>query len=788
MSENDAELKIGANITGLTGALNQASATVRRSMDDMKGHVEKFGGAFEKLNGMLAGFAVILGGGAVFREAIESVIEETTAVSRLSYILGITMEEASGLNKALEITGITSDEVETVTSHLTRTMRKNAEAFTLNGIALKDSDGSYRDSLAIMRDTLAFLQQIPGATERNIASVSLLGKSWLEAVKMQRLTTDAMADGKKLAEDLGEVLGTENVESLRDYRTATNSAKVVLEAFSQAIGEAVMPLLTDLGTWFRTQGPAAVREFKIVMLDLEKVAYGMALAFKEAWNGISTAFTLGGEFVAGIAFVVWQALSGKNPAQVKAAWDDMWDQMTNKARAAQAQMAGDLAFFNGRILRVQSELDKLGPSGAAPGGEAPAEKPPGGRNFVDPAEVEARKKALDEKFKAEIAALTLEMEATKAAGDERVRMAGEIAIKIGEKYGYQSKEFVAAQKKILDEAEKVNAALLKLEDARAEHASTMDKLGIDIERAHYDTLLNLGDMSAEQRLAKELELNDRLYQIDLEALARKQTLAAGDVAAQEAISQQILELEKRHQLQRVQINGQMAVESNQIWADLGNRMGSLWDQGTQAMLNGTLTFSNAMRAIGAQLVGWFATDVVGKKVKAWFAGEVAQTGATATGTGARTAIEMGAALKSVVLHAGASIKKIMMSAYETFAGIYAAIAAIPYIGPFLAPGMAIAGMGIVAGMAGRIASAAGGYDIPRGTNPLTQLHSGEMVLPQTLADKVRGMPDGGGSGGSPIFNINITAWDGQDVKRVLMNHGDSIMKSLRAQYRGFATT
>ena len=56
-----------------------------------------------------------------------------------------------------------------------------------------------------------------------------------------------------------------------------------------------------------------------------------------------------------------------------------------------------------------------------------------------------------------------------------------------------------------------------------------------------------------------------------------------------------------------------------------------------------------------------------------------------------------------------------------FSGAIAAISPIPFVGPFLAPGIA-------AEMAA-LASAAGGYDIPAGVNPLTQLHAQEMVLP-----------------------------------------------------------
>ena len=75
--------------------------------------------------------------------------------------------------------------------------------------------------------------------------------------------------------------------------------------------------------------------------------------------------------------------------------------------------------------------------------------------------------------------------------------------------------------------------------------------------------------------------------------------------------------------------------------------------------------------------------------------------------------------------------------------------------------MGYASAGIVAGTA--IASAEGGYDIPAGVNPMTQLHEREMVLPKEQADVVRNMArTGGGAGGMP----NITLINNGTPQRV----------------------
>ncbi|WP_426196186.1 hypothetical protein [Massilia sp. DWR3-1-1] len=73
----------------------------------------------------------------------------------------------------------------------------------------------------------------------------------------------------------------------------------------------------------------------------------------------------------------------------------------------------------------------------------------------------------------------------------------------------------------------------------------------------------------------------------------------------------------------------------------------------------------------------------------------------------------------------------------------------PIFGPPLSIGiraLGYASAGIVIGTT--IASAEGGYDIPGGVNPVTQLHEKEMVLPKGPADVIRGLAANGGGAGA----------------------------------------
>jgi lambda family phage tail tape measure protein len=87
---------------------------------------------------------------------------------------------------------------------------------------------------------------------------------------------------------------------------------------------------------------------------------------------------------------------------------------------------------------------------------------------------------------------------------------------------------------------------------------------------------------------------------------------------------------------------------------------------------------------------------------------------------------------------------------------FASTAAIPVVGPFLAPEAAagaVAAAEVMAGLATAAASisvlsAEGGMDIPAGINPLTQLHEKEMVLPAQHADTIRRLGQSAGGAGA----------------------------------------
>lgn len=141
----------------------------------------------------------------------------------------------------------------------------------------------------------------------------------------------------------------------------------------------------------------------------------------------------------------------------------------------------------------------------------------------------------------------------------------------------------------------------------------------------------------------------------------------------------------------------------------------------------------------------------------------------------------------------AAIVQTTISTYQMAVESYKALAGIPYIGPVL--GGAAAAASVAYGMAQVSAinsqnftpSAEGGFDIPSGVNPVTQLHEKEMVLPKEQAEVIRNLSNNaGGNSGTPnvvIYNNGAKVQTGMEngMLKIFINQAAQMADSVIAK-------
>ena len=385
-----------------------------------------------------------------------------------------------------------------------------------------------------------------------------------------------------------------------------------------------------------------------------------------------------------------------------------------------------------------------------------------------------------------------------------------------------------------DAAEKIKA----IDIENLEHRLSLNELEIssreiladriyEIEMAQLQALFDAGKISNVDKVNLEKELQDKLTAVKRIGLEERLDLEmqlgalTGDPKGIATASNNLGALD--HQKSLSDINQPKKLDDAQLadfeekFGGLTSRMSSLWDKGIQAMLNGTLTWKGAMNAIFSELAAEFIQNMITAPMKKYaanlatrlavklgfiktetaaeVAGQAAQTGAVVAGETTKTMATSTGALARLAIKAGEAIKSIMMYAWEAMAGAFKAMVSIPYIGPVLAVAAGASALALVGGLAGKIKSARGGYDIPAGVNPVTQLHEEEMVLPKQHANTIRalgknltsdgGIGGGGGSSAQTFNNFTIQAWDSKDVRRFMEKHGRELAGGLKGYNRNF---
>ena len=415
--------------------------------------------------------------------------------------------------------------------------------------------------------------------------------------------------------------------------------------------------------------------------------------------------------------------------------------------------------------------------------------------------------------------------------DERKQIAIDLdnAIKEIEKSTLSGDEQINAIVKAEQEA---SDKLKAIDIENLEHRLSLNELEIsgreiladriyEIEMAQLQALFDAGKISNVDKVNLEKELQDKLTatkRIGLEErLDLEMQLGAltGDPKGIATASNNLGALD--HQKSLSDINQPKKLDDAQLadfeekFGGLTSRMSGLWDKGIQSMMNGTLTWKNAMNAIFTELAGEFIQNMITEPTKklakelavrlatklgfiktetaAEVTGQAAQTGAVVAGETAKTTATGVGVFARIGMKIMETIKSVMMSAWEAMAKT---MASIPFPLNIALGAAAFAG---VAGIVSKVASARGGYDIPSGVNPLTQLHEEEMVLPKQHANTIRALGKNlssgaiGGSGGSteqPIyFSPTIQAWDSKDVKRFMKKHGRELAESLSSFNRNF---
>lgn len=794
MNNSPTTLTVTADVGPLRQRLREAGEQIRAFGDGAKTGLTAALAPLARLQTAFVAAGTVLAGGAVFKAAAEQAALTAEESIKLGRALGISAGEASVLREALQQGNTSQEEFVGAAKGLAKQLVENESGLNAMGLKTRDAAGNLRPLNELTLDAIGVLNGYKAGTDRAIAAQALFGKGFAMTSNLAEMNSAAVAETGEQMRALGLVVSQENVEAYKAFDNAGDQANLVLTGIKTTIGNAVMPVLTQLGEWFAAVGPAAVAVVRAAIGTLVGAFWALKTAAISVFSTLNAVVVQVAEPIRAVAVAFWKLLQGdfagakSEIANIPKVWSAAWNEAFGNIAASASETrdkiaqifgAGTAAAAPGTGGRGAGNLlkngDKTGKSGSAA-----AAPDPGFMQYYE-AELAQRKAAFEQEN-----ALRQFSKEQELAYWREVQANLELT----------SKDRLAIAKR---------TATLELEIRRqsAKEQRDLDSVMVDSRRAAALAQIQFeeqqanfsrenGDITKRELLVLEEQFARRRFEIEYQALLERLELAKSDPNASPAelarIKEQMIEIERNYQLRRGEITQGVAAEQNALWNGFTGTMTSLWDKGLQAMMNGTLTWRNAWQAIMADMTRWFVSDVIGAQVKSWITEQAKLLAVKLGFMQADEAATIASSAKIVGAKATETTAVVAGDAAQAGAGAAKSQAGIPIAGPWLA--LAAMAMVFAAVMAlGKRKSAAGGFDIPKGLNPMTQLHEEEMVLPQKYANVIRGMAgggegQGGGATGGMVFAPTIKAMDSRDVLRALREGGvlHKALKDLDRRY------
>jgi hypothetical protein len=260
---------ISASVQGLIDGMKQATDAIKEHATQVKDSVDHIAGAFESIIAPFEKFAFLLGGGVLFKKALQGSVEWTLSVRDLALAIGTSTEEASGLMLALNRVGMQTQTYVQMTTQLGRALRMNEAALNANKVATRDIHGAHLNINEVMRNGIDRIQQLRAGYDANQLALQMFGKGTKDVALLQRLTNEELDEGGKTAERLNLKVTKSWAQTMQGYKYALHDLEEVFEAFSINLAEKVVPVFAKIAHWFSETMP--IETFQRVLASFGKL-------------------------------------------------------------------------------------------------------------------------------------------------------------------------------------------------------------------------------------------------------------------------------------------------------------------------------------------------------------------------------------------------------------------------------------------------------------------------------------------------------------------------------------
>lgn len=789
-----AEIVLDGDVGPLRKALREGISAMNQFSKDSSKELDHATEPLSTMAKKFAGLAAVIGSGAIFKEAIDDTVKFTKEVNALGRVLGVNSAEATAWNVALGDIYQDADSLIGAVGKLTRVVAEDEENLNKLGIATRDANGHLREQGQIFLDVTGYLSKFTVGTDRNIEMAKIFGKSWSEVAPLLNLTADKIEEAKEKADSLGMTMTEQSQNRVKEYRAAMNDVGDVMDALKNTIGQAVMPVLTRMGEWFSAIGPAAVTVVRGAIYGLSTAFMGLQNAVVIVWEVINSFVYSVAEPIRSLGEALIHLAQGdfKAASEAMMGWPEriaqQWSGTMDRIAESSRRTANDIAALWGPGNATKGPSEGTG----ATTGKAKKDK-------ADPSQMDAlealmakQKQMLIEggfireyEAQQELAFWKSKLEMADLSGSDRLKIERKVA-----QLSYDIK------KKSLEEGRQLDA-----EERKGAEALALSKL--ETEQAAAKALLDGDAINKQQYLALESDFEAQRYAIQSQALQERLMLLEQDpnsnLAEAARIKGELLQLEQSYQRTRLAAMKNAGADGGMggFSSDIGNS----FEQALQGVIARTRTFTQTLGSLFQGVRDAFIKNLITEPL-AQYIGGLAKMLAVKLGFISAETTAQGTASEAIMGIKGIETTAVTSAnAVQAGTGAAAAVAPTPFVGPMLALAAMAAVFAAVSALGSgggskttttstKMPSAASGWDVPAGVNPMAQIHAEEMVLPAKYANGLRDLINGGqqesgmpGSGAQVIYNDHSGRLSQADIRRNARTIADELTRLGRNGYR-----
>jgi len=215
-------------------------------------------------------------------------------LAKTSQRVGTTTENLSRLEYAARLSGASLGDLTTAFTYLSRYMQESSDKFTELGIAVKNSDGTFRDTNDVFMDVAEVLSQMPDGARKTALAYDLMGRSATVLIPLMNAGRAGIKGMGDEADNLGQTISTKFGKASERFNDNLSRIKSAMEGVINLVSAELIGYLEQfsekLVLWVKDKDKVrtAAKEISEAIVNIGTAAAATARGLNSLANAVSS--------------------------------------------------------------------------------------------------------------------------------------------------------------------------------------------------------------------------------------------------------------------------------------------------------------------------------------------------------------------------------------------------------------------------------------------------------------------------------------------------------------------